>query len=103
MGDNERLCAMEPHSRLRRFNCTYTAAVYHISSVIRLFFSFQHNPKNLDPCYKTDLDLWDCLGRVKVTYCGKISWIHLVICSHSRERKTLSYSQIITVCSYIKI
>ena len=30
-----------------------------------LFFSFQNNPKNLDPSYKMDLDLWDCLGRVK--------------------------------------
>ena len=30
-----------------------------------LFFSFQNNPKNLDLSYKTDLDLWDCLGRVK--------------------------------------
>ena len=27
-------------------------------------FSFQNNPKNLDLSYKTDLDLWDCLGRV---------------------------------------
>ena len=30
------------------------------------FFSFQNNPKNLDPSYKTDLDLWDCLGRVQL-------------------------------------
>ena len=30
-----------------------------------VFFSFQNNPKNLDSSYKTDLDLWDCLGRVK--------------------------------------
>ena len=29
-------------------------------------FSFQNNPKSLDPSYKTDLDLWDCLGRVKL-------------------------------------
>ena len=29
-------------------------------------FSYQNNPKNLDPSYKTDLDLWDCLGRVKL-------------------------------------
>ena len=29
-------------------------------------FSFQHNLNNLDPSYKTDLDLWDCLGRVKL-------------------------------------
>ena len=30
------------------------------------FFSFQNNPKDLDPSYKTDLDLLDCLGRVKL-------------------------------------
>ena len=44
------------------------------------FFSFQNNLKDLDPSYKTDLDLWDyldpsyktdldlwdCLGRVKL-------------------------------------
>ena len=30
-----------------------------------VFFSFQNNPKNLDPSYQMDLDLWDCLGRVK--------------------------------------
>ena len=29
------------------------------------FFSFQNNPKALDPSCKTDLDLWDGLGRVK--------------------------------------
>ena len=29
-------------------------------------FSFQNNPKNLDLSYKTDLDLKDCLGRVKL-------------------------------------
>ena len=30
------------------------------------FVSFQTNPKDLDPSYKMDLDLWDCLGRVKL-------------------------------------
>ena len=30
------------------------------------FFSFQNNLKDLDPSCKTDLDLWDCLGRVKL-------------------------------------
>ena len=30
------------------------------------FFFFQNNLKNLDPSYKMDLDLWDCLGRVRV-------------------------------------
>ena len=29
-------------------------------------FSSKNNPKNLDPSYKMDLDLWDCLGRVKL-------------------------------------
>ena len=29
-------------------------------------FAFQNNPKDLDPSYKMDLDLWDCLGRVKL-------------------------------------
>ena len=38
---------------------------YHISSVI-YYFSFQNNPKDLDPSYKTDLDLWDRLGRIKL-------------------------------------
>ena len=31
-----------------------------------VFFPFQDNFKNLDPSYKMDLDLWDCLGRVKL-------------------------------------
>ena len=30
------------------------------------YFSFQNNPKDLDPSYKMDLDLWDCLGWVKL-------------------------------------
>ena len=30
------------------------------------FFPFQNNPKDLDPSYKMDLDLLDCLGRVKL-------------------------------------
>ena len=30
------------------------------------FFSFLSNPKNLDPSSKMGLDLWDCLGRVKL-------------------------------------
>ena len=29
-------------------------------------FSFQNNPKDLDPSCKTDLDLLDCLGRVNL-------------------------------------
>ena len=33
---------------------------------IRQSFSFQNNAKNLDPSYKMDLDIWECLGRVKL-------------------------------------
>ena len=44
-----------------------------ISSVIRRsFLSFQNDPKNLDPSYKMDLDLWECFGRENSCYC-KIS------------------------------
>ena len=30
------------------------------------FFSFQNNPKDLDPSYKMDLDVLNCFGRVKL-------------------------------------
>ena len=56
---------------------------------------FLNYPKNLDLSYKTDLDLWDCLGRVKLI--AKFHRTDLVICSHSREEKNLSYSRINTV------
>ena len=39
---------------------------YRISSVIRWSFPFQNNPKDLDPSSKMDLDLWDCLGWIKL-------------------------------------
>ena len=32
----------------------------------REFFFFQNSPKNPDLSYKTDLDLRDCLGRVRL-------------------------------------
>ena len=32
------------------------------------FFPFQDSPKNLNPSYKMDLDLRDCLGRVKFVF-----------------------------------
>ena len=38
-----------------------------------------------------DLDLWDCSGRVKLSEFHRTD---LVICSHSREEKTLSYNRI---------
>ena len=40
-----------------------------------------------------DLDLRGCLGRVKCLI-AKLHRLDLAICSHSRERKTLPYSQI---------
>ena len=60
---------------------------------MEFYFSFHNNSKNLNPSYKMDLDLWDCIGRVKL---AKFHTTDLVICSHSRESKTLSYSRIST-------
>ena len=48
-----------------------------------VFFSPKNNPKNLDPSYKMDLDLWDCLERVKLVlyqYCiGVIQLFVLIV------------------------
>ena len=44
-----------------------------------------------------DLGLWDCLGMDKTCIIAKYHSTDLVICSHSRERKTLSYGRINTV------
>ena len=43
------------------------------------FFSFQNNPKDLDPSCKTDLDLWDCLGKVKIGIIATFHTTDLVI------------------------
>ena len=49
------------------FDCSVYLNNYRISSIIRReFFSFQNNPKDLDPSCKMDLDLWDCLGMGKI-------------------------------------
>ena len=63
------------------------------------YFTFQNNPhKNLDSSYKKDLDFWgDCFGRVllwkdKTRIIAKFHRTDLVIYSHSREGKTLSYN-----------
>ena len=50
-----------------------------------LWLTFQNNPKNLDLSYKTDLDLWDCLRKVKTCIIAKFHRTYLAICSHSRE------------------
>ena len=57
-------------------------------------FSFQTNSKNLDLSYKTDLDIWDSLGRVNSYYSKIAKKTDLVICTHSREGKTPSFSRI---------
>ena len=50
------------------------------------FFSFPNTPKNLAPSYKMDLDLRDCLGRVRLVL--QQNFLRLI---HSRERKILSF------------
>ena len=45
--------------------CSLFYKHYRISLVIRQSFSFKNNPKNRDPSHKMDLDLCNCLGRVK--------------------------------------
>ena len=42
-------------------------------------FSFQNNPKDLDPSYKTDLDLWDCLGMGKIGIIARFHRTDLVL------------------------
>ena len=72
--------------------------MYRISSIIRQsFFAFLNNPKDLDPSCKMDLDLWDCLGRVKIGIIAKFHRTDLVICSHSIGTKPPTYSRINTV------
>ena len=37
------------------------------NSTLKFVFHFQNNPKDLNPSYKTDLDLWNCFGREKLS------------------------------------
>ena len=48
--------------RLKDFICysDRKSTKFRISLVKRQSFFFQNNPKDLDPSYQTDLDLWDC-------------------------------------------
>ena len=57
---------MRPVAKYVFSECFLIQFTYHISSIIRQSFSFQNNPKDLDLSCKTDLDLWDCLGRIKL-------------------------------------
>ena len=50
-------------------NFSYLKNIFFSRSTVFLwteYFYFQNNPKDLDPSYKTDLDLLDCFGRVKL-------------------------------------
>ena len=71
---------------------------YCISLVIRDLFFSQYNPKNLDLSYKTDLDLWDCFGRITLVFIviAKFHRADLDIWGQSREGKPLSNCQINT-------
>ena len=43
--------------------------IFLLTVFLRLYdgvFFFQNNSKDVDPYYKTDPDLWDCLGMVKL-------------------------------------
>ena len=82
--------------------CLYTkkygiSTEYHISLVIRQSFSFQNNPKNVDLSYEMDLDLWDLVRKGKTCIIANFHKTDVVICSHSREGKTLSYRGINTL------
>ena len=44
--------------------------------------------------YKMNLDLWDCFRKSKTHIIAKFHRTDLVICNHSGEGKTPSYSQI---------
>ena len=56
-----------------------------------MFGSFLNNLKNLDPSYKTDLDVWDCLGKVKTCTIAKFHRTDSVICSHSIHHLIAEY------------
>ena len=49
------------------------------SVIRRNFFSFQNNPKDLDPSCKMDLDHWDCFGKGKISIIAKFHRTDLVI------------------------
>ena len=69
---------------------------YPISSVIRqsfFLFSSKTSQNNLDPSYQINLYL-GLFWKGKTCIIEKLHRIHLVICSHSRKRQTVSNSRI---------
>ena len=70
-----------------------TSNDYRISSNIRQNFFLPKQSENLDLSFKTDLDLYDCLEWVKLVLIAKFHRTDLDNFSHSRKRKTPSYSR----------
>ena len=59
----------QAYTECRKFIAFAFAAIFDVpyfSGYKTEFFSFQNTPKDLDPSCKMDLDLWDCLRRVKL-------------------------------------
>ena len=80
----------------------YGHLYYSISLIIRqIFFSFRNSPKDLDPSFKMDLDVLGLFRKDKTCIIVKFHRTHLVICSHSREGKTLSSSRMNTVRDHL--
>ena len=48
--------------------------ISHMKFAIKQILSFLTNPKDLDPSYKMDLDLWDCFGRNKLHLITQEIW-----------------------------
>ena len=67
--------------------CKYQKDLKRYCISYKTIFSIENNPKNLDLSYKTDLDLWNSLERVKLVIIAKSNKTDLVICGHSREGK----------------
>ena len=55
-----------PDHPLQQRDFQKTDTLYFFGYNTVFFFTFQNNPKNPDPNYKMDLDLWNCLERVKL-------------------------------------
>ena len=67
------------------FGIPYLSATYKVE----VFFSFQSNPKNLDPSLKMDLDFFGLFWKRKKNIFERLIWI---FGAHTREGKPLFYS-----------
>ena len=72
---------------------------YLISSFIRLCFFHPKQSQKSRSILEDGSRFWGLLRKGETCIIAKFQRTDLVICSHSRERKTLSYSQINMVCN----